>query len=473
MPLKFYNTMSRSQESFSPMEEGKVRMYTCGPTVYNYAHIGNYRAYIFEDLLRRVLKYSGMEVTQVMNLTDVDDKTIRDSQEQNQPLDEFTRKYKDAFFEDLKELHVEPAEHYPSATEHIQEMIDLVQVLVDKGIGYVGDDGSVYYSIATFKNYGKLARIDLSGQRSAVRIVADEYEKDQAADFALWKKYDESDGDVAWDSPWGKGRPGWHIECSAMSMKYLGPHFDIHTGGVDNMFPHHEDEIAQSEAANDETFVNYWLHCEHLMVNNAKMSKSLGNFFTLRDLLDRGFTGRDVRWLLMGTHYRQKLNFTFTDPDHFDGLENARTALRRIDEFVDRLSSIVEDVADDVGPALMDKADTAFRSGLEDDLNISQALAALFDLVRSANRAMDQGTLGCTGVSAILDGLGKFDTVLGVLDLQAGDNAIPPEIEELARQRSDARQAKDFARSDAIRDQLTELGWQVKDTPDGIKLSRI
>ena len=352
MALQFYNTMERKLIDFKPIDEGKVRMYTCGPTVYNYAHIGNFRAYIFEDILRRTLQYCGYDVTQVMNLTDVDDKTIRDSQANNMSLNDFTQKYKDAFFEDLETLGIEPAEHYPAATDHINDMIEMIQVLQEKGYAYVGDDGSVYYSIQKFEKYGELANIDLSGQRSGVRIDSDEYEKDEAADFALWKRYSDADGDVVWDSPWGKGRPGWHIECSAMSRALLGDHFDMHTGGIDNMFPHHEDEIAQSEACNGCKYVNYWLHCEHLMVNNGKMSKSLNNFFTLRDLIDRGFTGREVRYLLLRTHYRQKLNFVLEqDPEtneilSFPGLEECRASLKRLDEFVRRIKGLEIDAID-------------------------------------------------------------------------------------------------------------------------------
>jgi cysteinyl-tRNA synthetase len=353
MALQFHNTLTRTLEPFEPITSGKADMYTCGPTVYNYAHIGNFRAYIFEDILRRVLKYCGYDVTQIMNLTDVDDKTIRDSQANGMGLNEFTATYKKAFFDDLEELNIEPAEVYPAATDHVQEMIDIIKVLEEKGFAYVGDDGSVYYSIAKFENYGRLGRVDLENQRSGVRINTDEYEKEQAADFALWKKYEQRDGDVAWDSPWGKGRPGWHIECSAMSTKYLGNHFDLHTGGVDNIFPHHDDEIAQTEAATGEKFVNYWLHCEHLMVNNRKMSKSEGNFFTLRQLLDKGFSGREVRWLLMNGHYRQKLNFTYTaGPDKtvakFNGLESGRSSLKRLDEFIRRIKTIDATDGEDV-----------------------------------------------------------------------------------------------------------------------------
>ncbi len=302
--LTFYNSLSHWPEEFKPIEEGKVGLYTCGPTVYNFAHIGNFRCYMFEDLLKRTLLYFGYDVKHVMNLTDVDDKTIRGSQAAKMPLTEFTQQYKDAFFKDIATLRIIPADIYPAATDHIPEMIALIQKLFDLGIAYQAEDKSVYFSIAKWPKYGQLMKIDRDQMRVGVRIKMDEYAKESVADFALWKAYDEADGDVAWDSPWGKGRPGWHIECSAMSGKYLGKTFDMHCGGIDNMFPHHEDEIAQSEAANGCKFVNYWLHCAHLMVDGQKMSKSLGNFFTLRDILAKGYSGREIRWVLIGAHYR-------------------------------------------------------------------------------------------------------------------------------------------------------------------------
>ena len=387
MELKFYNTLSRSLEEFKPVDPGVAKMYTCGPTVYNFAHIGNFRAYTFEDILRRTLEYFGYKVTQVMNLTDVDDKTIRDSKAAGLPLNEFTQKYKNAFFDDIKTLNIESAEVYPPATCHIPEMIAMIEKLMEKGYAYKAADGCVYFSISKFEKYGQLARIDRDNQRDGVRISNDEYAKDAVGDFALWKAWDADDGDVAWDSPWGKGRPGWHIECSAMSMKYLGDNFDIHTGGVDNMFPHHEDEIAQSEAVTGKKWVNYWLHCEHLMVNNTKMSKSLGNFFTLRDLLDKGWSGREIRWVLIGAHYRKKLNFTF------DALKIARETLGKFEEFFKRLRSVKNEGDGKAAAEAIESAKNGFASAMADDLNISMALASLFDLMRNINRIADENQL--------------------------------------------------------------------------------
>jgi len=290
MAIKFKNSLSRVREEFKPIEPGKVKFYTCGPTVYNFAHIGNFRAYIFEDLLRRYLKYKGYDVYQVMNLTDIDDKTIRDSQKEGISLKDFTGRYIKAFFDDLDTLGIERAEQYPAATEHIPEMVELIKKLTENGYAYEVN-GNYYFKISAFKDYGKLANLDMAGLKAGARVATDEYEKDSVSDFALWKAWDEADGDVYWETEIGKGRPGWHLECSAMSMKYLGNHFDIHTGGVDNMFPHHENEIAQSEGATGEKFVNYWMHCEYLIVDGRKMSKSLGNFYTLRDIIDKGYSG--------------------------------------------------------------------------------------------------------------------------------------------------------------------------------------
>ena len=465
MALKFYNTLSRSLEEFKPLKQNKAKLYTCGPTVYNYAHIGNFRAYMFEDLLRRTLKYCGYQVIQVMNLTDVDDKTIRDSQANGMGLNDFTQKYKDAFFEDLKVLNIEPAEVYPAATDHIKEMIELVQTLVDKGFAYQADDNCVYFSIEKFAEYGKLARINLEGQRSGVRIANDEYAKDNVADFALWKAWTSADGDVKWDSPWGEGRPGWHIECSAMAMKYLGKTFDIHTGGVDNMFPHHEDEIAQSECANGKKYVNYWLHCAHLIVNGEKMSKSTGNFFTLRQLIEKGFSGREIRWVLLGTHYRQQLNFTF------DGIHAAKSALGRVDELIGKLKAI--ETAGDVTEAaqkLIDEMLAGFKAGIENDLTLSTSQGKLFDFVREVNKVLPELTKA--DAEQILDALRKIDEVLGCLEVDE-EEVIPTEVIKLAEKRLQARADKDWALSDQIRDQITELGYVVKDTPQGPQITKI
>ena len=406
--MRVHNTLSRRVEDLTPLEPGHIRMYTCGPTVYNFAHIGNFRAYLFEDLLRRHLKYSGFRVTQVMNLTDVDDKTIRGATAAGIPLNDYTRPFKDAFFADLKALNIEPAEHYPEATAHVPDMIALIRRLFDKGYAYRSEDGSVYFSIAKFKDYGKLAHLDLSGLRAGARVAQDEYEKENLADFALWKAWDEKDGDVAWDSPWGRGRPGWHIECSAMSSRYLGETFDLHTGGIDNMFPHHEDEIAQSEAASGKLFVRHWMHCAHLVVDGRRMAKSLGNFHTLRDLLDRGYSGRETRYALISAHYRQELNFTF------EALAAARASLARLDEFKDRLREQPGGAGRGILPDWADKARRGFKEALDNDLGISEALAALFDMVHDGNRAMDAGATGWDA-AAVLDLMDDFDRVLGVL----------------------------------------------------------
>ncbi len=468
MALKFFNSLTRHLDEFLPIKPGTVRLYTCGPTVYNFAHIGNFRAYMFEDLLRRTLKYSGLKVRQVMNLTDVDDKTIRGARTTGVPLNEFTQTFKDAFFADLRALRIERAEEYPAATDHIPEMISLISVLLEKNIAYVADAGSVYFSIARFPDYGKLARVQQDRLQAGTRVKHDEYAKESVADFALWKAWDEDDGHVWWESPWGKGRPGWHIECSAMSMKYLGKTFDIHTGGIDNMFPHHEDEIAQSEAANGCRFVNYWLHCAHLMVEGEKMSKSAGNFYTLRDILDKGYCGRDVRWVLLGTHYRQPLNFTF------QGCRDAQAALQRIDDFAYRLrqfSRSPEAGLEEVQRRLED-AEKSFRAALEDDLNISAALAALFDLVRDINKMGDANAVGGGAAGSVLQLLRQFDTVLGCLDVDK-EEEVPQTVLALIEERQQARKSKNFGRADEIRDALKAQGWIIEDTPTGPHAKRV
>lgn len=471
MTVNFYNTLTRQKEEFTSLDNGNVRMYTCGPTVYNYAHIGNYRAYIFEDLLRRYLKFRGWNVVQVQNLTDVDDKTIRAAGEQKLPLREYTKKYIDAFFADLKTLNIEPAEHYPAATDHIPEMINIIQRLLDKKLAYRSDDGSIYFNIARFPKYGQLAHLDQSGLRAGARVDHDEYEKENLADFALWKAWDEKDGDVFWESPWGRGRPGWHIECSAMSMKYLGESFDIHTGGIDNIFPHHEDEIAQSEGATGKQMARYWMHCAHLIVDGKKMSKSLGNFYKIRDIIDRGYSGRVLRYELLATHYRQTLNFSFS------ALDAARSALERLDEFLEKIRTLAK--SENNGgknsnggglPAWADEQKAKFVQSLDDDLNISEALAAMFELIHAGNKLIVEQKLSSEEAAAILGLCQEMDKVLGIMEAPTAE--ADQAVQDLLNARQMARQQKNWKESDRLRDQIAQLGWIVQDTPQGQKLKQ-
>ncbi|MEW6412357.1 MAG: cysteine--tRNA ligase [Candidatus Zixiibacteriota bacterium] len=460
MALVFRNTLTRQKEEFKPIEPGKVRMYTCGPTVYKFAHIGNFRAYMFEDLLRRYLKYKGYDVYQVMNITDIDDKTIRDSKAQGITLKDFTAPNIKSFFEDLDSLGIERAEKYPAATEHIPEMVELVKKLIEKGHAYEVD-GNYYFKISSFRDYGKLANLDMAGLKAGARIAADEYAKDSVSDFALWKAWDESDGDVYWETEIGKGRPGWHIECSAMSMKYLGKHFDIHTGGVDNMFPHHENEIAQSEAATDEKFVNYWLHCGYLIVDGRKMSKSLGNFFTLRDILAKGYSGVVVRYLLIASHYRQQLDFTFS------GLDSARGALERYNDFIANLSEYTGGESSGAADSIIEKALAGFEKSLDDDLNISGALGAVFDFIRDINRLRAENALSVKERDRALETIKGFDSVLNFTYESSGD--LDREIESLIAQRTQAKKNKDYALADKIRNDLLARGIILEDTPQGVR----
>ncbi|MDX2081129.1 MAG: cysteine--tRNA ligase [Terrimicrobiaceae bacterium] len=464
MSLRFFNTRSREIEEFTTIEPGRVRLYTCGPTVYNFAHIGNFRAYVFEDLLQRHLEYRGYVVNRVMNLTDVDDKTIRGCRTAGIPLAEFTAPFKKAFFEDLDALRIKRANHFPEATsaDHISRMISMIGTLVEKRHAYRADDGSVYFRIRSFPDYGKLAHIVLDELQTGVRIRSDEYEKENVGDFALWKAWDEADGDVWWESPWGRGRPGWHIECSAMATGILGPQLDIHCGGEDNIFPHHEAEIAQSECVTGLPFARFWLHCKHLQVEGAKMAKSAGNFFTLRDLVeDRGWTGREVRYALLSVKYREPLNFTF------DGLAAARSALVRLDEWTRRLQDAAASAGESTRPDISEM--DAFGAALDDDLNISAALAAVFEVVRESNRRMDAATLDASQARGLLDWLAGVQSVLA---LEPGEDPIPPAVLALLELRATARSAKDWKASDALRDEMAALGWTVKDTKEGQKLSK-
>jgi len=469
--MVFYNSLTRTKEALNTLEPLHAKMYTCGPTVYNFAHIGNFRAYTFEDVLRRTLRLNGYRVTQVMNLTDVDDKTIRGSKAAGIPLKSFTAPFIDAFFSDLKTLNVQPAEVYPAATDHIPEMLALIERLFARGLAYQSDDKSVYFSVAKFPSYGKLAHLDRAGLKAGARVAQDEYEKESYGDFALWKAWDANDGDVAWDSPWGKGRPGWHIECSAMSMKYLGETFDIHTGGIDNLFPHHENEIAQAEGATGKPFVHMWMHCAHLRVNGEKMSKSLGNFFTLRDLIAKGWSGREIRYVLINGHYRQPLNFTF------DALEAARTSLARIDECVDTLTEKAggAQVAAGTCPKWACAARELFAASVDDDLNLPEAFAALFALVRESNTALQQNLLSPQEAASVLAVFDAMDSVLGFVRFGRAvrGESLPADVQALVAARAAARAGKDWKESDRLRDQLAALGWEVRDSKDGQKVKRL
>lgn len=469
IPLKFFNTEKRAKETFASLENQHVRLYTCGPTVYHFAHIGNFRTYVFEDLLRRTLKFFGYKVTQVMNLTDVDDKTIKGAIAKNITLDEYTKPYIDAFFEDIKTLNIDPAEHYPAATDYIKDMIKIVQKLLDKGIAYKGGDGSIYFAIRQFSRYGCLSHLKLDELQAGAseRVASDEYEKDNVADFVLWKAYDSTrDGKIFWESPFGPGRPGWHLECSAMAMKILGETIDIHCGGIDNMFPHHENEIAQSEAYSEQPFVKYWMHAEHLIVDNKKMSKSLGNFYTLRDLLNKGFTGPQVRYMLLQTHYKTQLNFTFA------GLEGTKSALQRLNDFVQRLLDYQNGSKEGSVQPLLQKAFKDFSEALADDLNISVALAALFDLVREINILCESQSMSRNEAEQVIELLRKFNTVLGVLNFEKPEEEIPLELQEALTKRIEARKNKDWSQSDHLRDFILSKGYLIEDTPKGARLKK-
>jgi len=467
--IQLYNTETREKAEITSLEENKIRLYTCGPTVYNFAHIGNFRTYVFEDLLRRTLKYFGFDVEHVMNITDVDDKTIKGAITQGKTLKEFTDPYTEAFFEDLDTLHIERAEHYPHATDYIPKMIEITQDLINKGIGYKGADGSIYFSISKFPSYGRLSHLKLDQLKAggSDRVGSDEYDKDSVADFVLWKAYDaERDGEIYWESPFGKGRPGWHIECSAMAMSLLGETLDIHVGGVDNMFPHHENEIAQSEGCTGKTFARYWLHSEHLLVNQKKMSKSLGNFYTLRDLLQMGYTGEEVRFLLLNSHYRMQLNFSL------DGLLAARASLERFADFIDRLKGLEEAKEHPEVEKILDETDSAFEEALADDLNVSVALAAIFDMVRKINQLCDQKQIGKADGTKVLERMKKFDQVLGVIPFERKELDIPAHLLEALLKREEARKSKDWSEADKQRDYITAQGYVIEDTPKGARLKK-
>jgi cysteinyl-tRNA synthetase len=486
LPLRLYNTLSGRIEEFSPSQDNTVRMYACGPTVYDYGHIGNFRTFVAVDILRRFLRQSGYKLLHVMNITDVDDKIIRNAAREKKTVQEYTRKYEQAFLEDMQSLNLERPERLVRATEHIQEMAEFIAALVKKGFAYRAEDGSYYFSIARFPEYGKLSKKDFSGIEVGARVDVDEYEKDNARDFALWKAPKE--GEACWESPIGAGRPGWHIECSVMSMKYLGESFDLHGGGEDLTFPHHENEIAQSESLTGKTFVRHWMHVRFLLVEGEKMSKSAGNFYTLRDLLVKGHKPSSIRFLLTSVPYRKQLNFTF------DGLKQAAHSVERLRTFNTRMR--MSQLPAGTTPAAQEAAAQAkqeMRAGMEDDLNTARASAAIFDMVREANTLADRGELREGDKTPLLEALQQFDEIFAVIHdddaekmqaaaewaktqgiaMEAAISQISEDaIHGLIEERNAAKKARDFARSDAIRKQLTEAGIIVEDTKEGTRWKR-
>ena len=474
MPLRFFNTSSRAVEDFVPRDPaGKFAgIYCCGPTVHDFAHIGNFRTFVFSDLVRRYLEFKGHNVRHVMNITDVEDKIIKRVRENKTTLRDYTAKYEAAFLEDFDTLNCLRPHETPRASEHIPDIIQLIEKLVARGVAYRAPDGSVYFSIEKYQacgcHYGRLQKLNFEEMRPGERVSSDEYAKDAAADFALWKARVPEDGDVFWPSPWGEGRPGWHIECSAMSMKSLGPSFDLHLGGEDLIFPHHEDEIAQSEGAGvqapEEPFVKYWLHGAHLLVEGKKMSKSLGNYFTLRDLLAKGFTGREVRYLLLNAHYRESFNFTI------GGLEGARTALARIDECLGKLAEIGAGSGTSPSePPIIGE----FAKTMDDDFNVAAAWGAIFEWVRETNIRLAANKIAADEATALLAAWSKINAVLGLPGKKNKESELDPKLQKLLDERGAARKAKDFKRSDAIRDELKAKGWGIEDTPKGARLKRI
>jgi len=460
--LHLFNTLTRSIDCFEPKDARQVLLYTCGPTVYDFAHIGNFRTFLIEDILRRTLHFLGFGLRHVMNITDVDDKTIKGAVNQGVTLDSYTTPYIKAFFEDLDSLRIERAEEYPRATDYIAPMIEMITELIERGFAYRGEDGSVYYKIRAFQGYGKLSHLKLDELEEGTSVAGDEYDKESASDFVLWKGYDAArDGSVFWESPFGKGRPGWHMECSCMAMELLGPHLDIHAGGVDNIFPHHENEIAQSEALSGEPFSTLWIHSEHLLVEGKKMSKSAGNFWTLRDLMKRGWSGREVRALLISAHYRTQHNFTM------EGLEAMRRSLQRLDALRARLKPVGSATCRAACGRLLEE----FKSALCDDLNIPKAFAALFDFVRTVNAEIDKEPLSAKGCKQVEETLDRVDQVLGILEPE--EELVPQEATELAQQRQEARRAKDWAEADRCRDALKEMGFQIEEGPEGYRIKKI
>ena len=465
MGLQFHNTLTQRQEPFAPLDGKTVRMYTCGPTVYSFVHIGNFRTFSFQDILRRTLRARGYSLDHVMNITDVEDKIIRNAMAAGQTIQEYTAQYTKAFLDDADLLRLERPERLVFATEHIDDMVKAIEALA-RGSHTYQSDGSTYFRIGTFPGYGKLSHMNLSGNVAGARVDVDEYEKDDARDFVLWKA--KKQGEPAWETPLGEGRPGWHIECSVMAMKYLGETIDIHTGGVDLVFPHHENEIAQSEAMTGKSFSRFWLHAEHLMVEGQKMSKSLGNFYTLRDVLNRGYSPESIRYLLTTTPYRKQLNFTF------DGIKAAATSIERLRNFQYRVAN--EQFAEGLDEAAEERAGAAskkFNDGLDDDLNTAEAVAAIFEYIRDANTAMDSAAFKSGNRAAAQSLLADFDAIFDVLKPTQNEQGLSEsEIEGLIAERQQARKTRQFARADAIRNELLEKGVILEDTKDGVRWKR-
>ncbi len=461
MVLKFFNSFGNTLEEFKPIKKDYVGMYTCGPTIYNYIHIGNFKCYCWEDLIKRYLLFKGYKVKQVMNFTDVDDKTIKGAILNKETLLEFTEKYKKAFLEDVKALNILPAEIYCSAVEHIPEMVTLVQKLLDKGYAYKGEDNCVYFSIKKFPNYGKLAGIDVKKLKDGARIKQDEYEKEGIGDFALWKAWDENDGPIFWETKLGKGRPGWHIECSAMSMKYLGESFDLHTGGIDNKFPHHENEIAQSEAATGKKFVKYWMHTEHLLVDGKKMSKSLGNFYTVRDLTQKGLKPMAIRYTFLNTNYRQQLNFSI------ESVKDAQKTLDGLQNFISRLREVKSEKNDDTIKVLTDEALNGFTEAMDNDLNVPEAVTYIFDFVKKINKMIDEESIGKKSAQEALEFMKKIDSALGILNFTEKYFELTEEQQKMIEERTEAKKKKDWKKADEIRNTLLSEGIVLIDNKDG------
>lgn len=461
--IYLYNSLTKSRELFTPISADEVKIYSCGPTVYDFPHIGNYRSFLFSDLLNRTLKAFGYRVKLVMNITDIDDKTIKASIEHKESLKAYTDRYTQAFLEDLKDLKVLKAAHYPRATDHIKEMIEMIKVLLEKKHAYIAE-GSVYFRLSTFKDYGKLNHFKLEDQivGAGGRNDSDEYKKENFSDFVLWKKYQESDGDIFYDSPFGKGRPGWHIECSAMSRRFLGDHFDIHTGGTDNRFPHHENEIAQSECFSGKEFVNYWLHVAHLLVEGEKMSKSLGNFYTLRDLTKKDIDPVTLRYMMLSTHYRNPFNFTL------EGVSAMQKAISRVNRTVQRLKEIIlnKNPQFDEGEIVekIEKETERFYDALADDLNTSSALSVLFDVLALVNPLLDKNEMTSKISQSFTSFLHKVDEIFCFINFDLSEDEIPKEIITLAEKRDEARKNKDYALSDKLRDEIISKGYKVEDS---------